>query len=362
MQERAYWLAFSLVPTIGTKRFSLLLNHFGTASAAWHASERELRAAGMDSRATDNILSVRSKLNPDNELLKVERAGARLLTREDNEYPLLLRRLDDAPIVLYIRGSIAPADERSLAVVGTRRATTYGKDVAYQFSKQLAAHGVTIVSGLAHGIDAAAHQAAIDTGGRTIAVFGCGIDRTYPSDHRKLADMITERGALISEFPIGARPEARHFPRRNRLISGISLGVLIVEAPLKSGALITADHAAEQGREVFAVPGNIFNSGSEGAHALIQDGAKLVTRVEDILDELDIVHEGVQTRVSTEKLAPADEVETLLLESLSHDPLHIDEIARQTGLPVSNVTSILTILELKGLARMVGHMQYCITA
>ncbi|MCE7875022.1 DNA-protecting protein DprA, partial [bacterium CPR1] len=199
-----------------------------------------------------------------------------------------------------------------------------GKDIAHQFSRQLAEHGITIVSGMAHGIDAAAHMGALEAGGRTIAVLGCGVDRIYPSDHRALAARITESGALLSEFPMGSRPEAKHFPRRNRLLSGISLGVLIVEAALRSGALITASHAAEQGREVFAVPGSIHQPGSEGTHALIQEGAKLAHRVDDILDELNIVHEGAQSRAAAERLAPGDEIEALLLESLSREPLHID--------------------------------------
>jgi DNA processing protein len=362
MPESAYWLAFSLVPLIGTRRFHLLLRAFGSAASAWHAGERELREAGLDARATASVLTVRARLDLDAELRKIERAGARMLTSLDDEYPPLLRHVDDAPIVLYIRGKLTPADERALAVVGTRRASTYGKDIAHQFSRQLAEHGITIVSGMAHGIDAAAHMGALEAGGRTIAVLGCGVDRIYPSDHRALAARITESGALLSEFPMGSRPEAKHFPRRNRLLSGISLGVLIVEAPLRSGALITASHAAEQGREVFAVPGSIHQPGSEGTHALIQEGAKLAHRVDDILDELNIVHEGAQSRAAAERLAPGDEIEALLLESLSREPLHIDDLARHTGLPIATVSSILTILELKGLARMVGHMQYCLTA
>jgi len=294
------------------------------------------------------------------ELAKVTGLGAWLLTPEDAAYPRLLRQLDDAPLVLYGRGELLPADDQALAVVGTRRATQYGLDVTALLCRGLAGRGVTIVSGLAHGIDAAAHRAALAMGGRTIAVLGCGVHDVYPRDHRGLADQITQHGAVITEFPPGARPERHHFPRRNRIISGLSLGVLIPEAPEASGALITATYAGEQGRDVFAVPGNIFHASSTGANRLLQDGAKLVLTVEDIFDELALSYETVQTQTAAAVLAPDDPIEAQLLALLGLDPLHVDELVRRSGLPTAIVSSTFVLLELKGLARSVGPMQYCL--
>jgi DNA processing protein len=254
-----------------------------------------------------------------------------------------------------------PEDELALGMVGTRKATTYGRDAAYHLAKQLAGQHVTVISGMAQGIDSAGHKGALDGGGRTIAVLGSGIDVIYPSENRKLAQQIMNCGALISEFPIGAHPEGRNFPRRNRIISGMSLGVLVVEAPEKSGAMITASVAADQGRDVFAVPGNIFNPMSTGTNRLIQDGAKLVMKVEDILNELKIFHTAVQTHAVAEQIAPANATEAEMLQHLGADPVHIDDLVRLCGLPIATVSSTLTILELKGLARTVGHMQYCLS-
>ncbi len=361
MSERKYWLGFSLVPEIGPKRLAQLVRAFGNLASAWQASEGQLRSAGFDGVVLGNILEARTKLKLEAESERVERAGARLLILTDDDYPSLLKTLADAPPVLYIRGTLRAADQRALGIVGTRKATTYGRDVAADMAQQLARHEITVVSGLAHGIDAAAHRGALDGGGRTLAVMGCGVDVTYPSDHRALAGHVMEHGALISEFPMGTRPESRNFPRRNRLISGLSLGVLVVEAPERSGALITAETAAEQGRDVFAVPGSIYNAMSAGTNRLIQDGAKLVSTIDDILDELNIAHQAVENRQTAERIAPAGGTETEILQHLGVEPTHIDDLVRSCGLPVSVVSSTLTILELKGLARSVGPMQYCLT-
>jgi DNA processing protein len=361
VSDTKHWLGFSLVPEIGPKRLHLLLKRFDSLFTAWHASEYHLRQAGLEETPTANLLHLRAQIDLDAELAKVERVGARICTFVDDNYPHLLKEVPDAPVLLYIRGTLLPQDELALAIVGTRKATTYGRDAASHLARQLARNGVTIISGLAHGIDAAAHRGALEGGGRTIAVLGCGIDQIYPRDHRDLAHEIMGRGALVTEFPIGMGPEARNFPRRNRVISGLSLGVLVAEAPEQSGALITATDAAEQGREVFAIPGNIFSPASAGTNRLIQDGAKLVINVEDILDELDIAHRNVQTKTVAERIAPTGEIETTLLGYLSLDPLHIDDLARMCGLPITTVTSTLTLLELKGLARSVGPMQYSLT-
>ncbi len=360
MSDDKYWLGFSLVPEIGPKRLAHLLNWFGNLPAAWTASEAQLKQCGLDPQPTANLVATRTQIDLEAELTKVERTGAWLVTLADHRYPSLLSQLPDAPTVLYVRGTLTPEDNRALSIVGTRKATTYGRDVAYDLAKQLAHNGVTVVSGLAHGIDTAAHRGAIDGDGRTIAVLGCGIDRIYPADNRELAHEISRQGAIISEFPLGTPPEGRNFPRRNRVISGTALGVLVVEADLGSGALITAEMALDQGREVFAIPGNIYNHTSRGTNRLIQDGAKLVMSVSDILDELDIKYQAVQTQAIAEHIIPANETEARLLDQLSADPLHVDDIARLCGLPIATVTSTLTVLELKGLARSVGQMQYTV--
>ena len=360
MSDQKYWLGFSLVSEIGAKRLSLLYSWFGELKNAWAATEVELNQSGLEKQPIANILDARKTLDLDAEMAKVHKAGAWLVTLADDNYPSQLRKLADAPPVLYIKGSLVPPDERALAIVGTRKATAYGRDAAHYFATELAGNGVTIVSGLAEGIDAAAHRGALDGGGRTFAVLGSGIDKIYPRQHGKLAQEIAQNGAIISEFPMGTPPEARNFPRRNRIISGLSLGVLVVEAPEKSGAIITATVAAEQGRDVFAVPGNIFSMTNSGTNRLIQDGAKLVMTVTDILDEFNIVHNNVETRVVTEQIAPANTNEITILDYLSADPIHIDDLVRMSGLPVAMVSSTLTILELKGLARSVGYMQYCL--
>jgi DNA processing protein len=358
VSDRKYWLGFSLVPEIGPKRLAALYTYFQDLALAWCASAADLRAAGLDQKPLDNLLRIRKTINLDAELDKIAQAGGWLLILTDDSYPPLLRKSPDAPMLLYGRGSLTPQDDFALAVVGTRRATTYGKDAAYYFARHLAAEGISIISGLAHGIDTAAHRGALESGGRTLAVLGCGIDRIYPPDNHKLAAEIMENGALLSEFPVGTPPEAHNFPRRNRIISGLALGVLVAEAPEKSGALITASTAGDQGREVFAVPGNIFSASSAGANRLIQDGAKLVITVEDVLAELRISRQAIITRTAAEAIMPENETEALILRFLSADPIHVDELVRLCGLAVASVSSTLTILELKGVARMVGPMQY----
>ena len=293
------------------------------------------------------------------EMEAVERAGAALVTLDDQAYPALLRQLPDRPLLLYARGQLPYEDEKCFAIVGTRKASKYGWDVAHKMASQLASQGIAIVSGLAHGIDAAAHRGALQAGGRTLAVVGAGIDRTYPRENADLAEEIASQGAIVSEFPLGTKPLAKNFPQRNRLISGMSLGVLVAEAPERSGALNTVSHALDQGREVFAAPHNIFSSKGRGCNQLIQDGAKLVADVDDILDELNITYTKTQTKIQTERLQPANDTEGAILAQLSADPIHVDIIVRQTQLPTATVASALTMLELKGLAESAGPMQYC---
>jgi DNA processing protein len=257
-----------------------------------------------------------------------------------------------------------PQDEWCLAVVGTRRPTLYGKQVTQELTSDLARRGVTIVSGLARGIDAEAHRTALEVGGRTLAVLACGLDIVYPGEHTSLAQQIVSRGALISEYPLGTQPKADHFPRRNRIMSGISLGTLVIEAGETSGALITARLALEQNREVFAVPGSILSPASRGTNRLIQDGAKLVRSYTDILEELNFTArvQPKPEQLEMKELLPVDDTESLLLKKLSAQPTHIDEICRNSGLPISVVSSTMALLEIKGLVKQMGSMNYVLAA
>lgn len=358
MSDTRFWLGFSLLPGIGGGRIRQLLSHFPTLADAWSAPEAELKRSGLSDKIAANIVESRREVDLDAEMARLEQFKAWLLRLDDPRYPETLRHVDDAPPLLYVRGTLEEADARALAVVGTRKATKHGRDVTYELCRRLAENGLTIVSGLAHGIDTAAHNGALDGGGRTIAVLGNGVDKAYPQENRDLARRIVSSGAVISEFPIGTPPHGKNFPRRNRIISGLSLGVLVAEAPIASGAIITAELALEQGREVFALPGSITNKMAAGTNRLIQDGAKLVMDERDILDELNIRHEKRQTRAHTEQVAPANDKESAVLALLGAEPIHIDEIIRMSGLSVAEVTSTLTVLELKGLAEMTGHMQY----
>jgi DNA processing protein len=247
-----FWVGFNLVKGIGPMKVRALLDHFDDLAAAWHADEYALKDAGLDRRALSSLLRTRAQIDLDAELDKLAQHSVRVLTWNDSEYPPRLLQIPDPPPVLYVRGQLTTVDEWAIGVVGTRRASAYGKTVTQRLVNDLAVNHVTIVSGLARGIDGEAHRAALETGGRTIAVLGCGLDLIYPPEHRNLAREIVKNGALISEYPLGTRPEASNFPPRNRIISGLSLGVLVVEAGLRSGALITADFAADQGRDVFA--------------------------------------------------------------------------------------------------------------
>jgi DNA processing protein len=333
-----------------------LLDHFGDLERAWQASATLLREAGMDRRALANFLKARDRLDLDKEMARLAAQGIRVLIWDDPDYPSRLLQIPDPPPVLYVRGQLSPEDDWAVGVVGTRRASAYGKTVTERLTTDLAVNHITVVSGLARGIDGEAHRAALKAGGRTIAVLGCGVDLIYPPEHRRLAHQITERGALVSEYPLGTRPEGSNFPPRNRIISGLSLGVLVIEAGIKSGALITADYAADQGRDVFAVPGNLFVRSSMGTNRLIQDGAKLVTGAEDILEELNLIMAA--QHVELRAVVPETEVEAQLLAYLSLQPIHVDEIALRAGLPIADVTSNLALMELKGMVRQVGGMNY----
>jgi DNA processing protein len=356
VRDVRYWVGFNIVPGIGPARFQALLDQFGDLEAAWKAPAHDLGRTGLDRRSIENLLETRNRISLDDEMAKIERAGVQVLTWQDDAYPPQLRHIHSPPPVLYVKGALRPEDEWAVAMVGTRRATVYGKEATRTLASDLAHNGVTIVSGLARGIDAQAHRSALEAGGRTIAVLGSGVDIVYPPEHKNLAQAIVERGALVTEYALGTPPEGSNFPPRNRIISGLSLGVIIVEAGARSGALITADFAGEQGREVFAVPGNVFQKGSQGTNKLIQQGAKLVLSVGDVLEELNLTMINQQAEVRA--VIPENETESLLLKHISSEPIHVDEIGRQSGLSIVQVTSTLALMELKGMVRQVGGMNY----
>ncbi len=354
-----YWIGFSKVPGIGPARLRLLLDYYGEVEQAWLANPRELRAVGLDKRSVENLVKTRNNLDLDLELEKLDKLGITALSWDDPDYPALLKNIYSPPLVLFIRGTLLPQDEWALAVVGTRRATAYGKECTRTFAQGLVDNQITVVSGLAYGIDTEAHRTAVEAGGRTLAVLGSGVDVIYPAENRKLSEAIIENGALISEYPLGTKPESGNFPQRNRIISGLSLGTLIVEGAARSGARITADYALEQGREVFAVPGPIFRKSSEGPNHLIQNGgAKLITQVNDILEELNLTMVAQQHEARA--IIPDNDIEATLLKQLSLDPTHIDELGEATNLSASEVSSTLTLMELKGMVRQVNGMNYVI--
>ncbi|MFN2137191.1 MAG: DNA-processing protein DprA [Candidatus Promineifilaceae bacterium] len=357
MSAEKYWLGFSLVKGIGPAKVQALLSCYGDLESAWYASEWDLKKLGIDQKAIANLLQARRELDLDEELSKVYAKKIGLLTWDSPGYPSYLREVDGAPPVLYVVGSLEEIDRWAVAVVGTRRLTSYGRQVTQELVAALVHNGVTIISGLARGIDAIAHKSALEHGGRTIAVLGSGPDNIYPPEHRDLARAIVRgRGAIVTEYALGTEPEARNFPPRNRIISGLSLGVLVVEAGERSGATITAQFALEQGRDVFAIPGNINRLASRGTNRLIQQGAKLVTKADDILEELNL--SMVLEHSAVQKALPETREEAALFKYLSSEPVHIDTLSRETGLPSQEVSSTLTLLELKGIVRQVGGMNY----
>jgi DNA processing protein len=351
-----YWVGFSLIPGIGRVRFAQLENYFGHLADAWQAAPAELRRAGLDHRAIQAISAWRPKIFLDAEMEKLEHYRVKVLSYHDPGYPSQLKEIYDYPPLLYVRGALLPQDEWCLAVVGTRRATVYGRQVTEEMVTDLAQSKITIVSGLAKGIDPVVHRAALDAGGRTIAVFASGLDIVYPSENAELARQIMQQGALVSEYPLGTHPRADNFPRRNRIMSGMSLGVLVTEADENSGAMITAQMALEQNREVFATPGSIVSPASRGTNHLIQEGAKLVRVYTDILEELNLM--TVARQMEIEEVLPSSETESLLLRNLSAEPIHVDEVCRSSGLPISAVSSTLAMMELKGLVKQMGPMSY----
>lgn len=398
--ERARWIALRRAG-LGSESFGSLIRHFGSLAEAWDAPDGEARRAGLRTQYVRAFERARRTFDPERETAALAEYDVRTITWEDEEYPDLLKEIPSSPPVLFARGSAGPRFAQALAVVGTRDATPYGRDACEQLCGAAARAGVAIVSGLARGIDAIAHRAALDTGTPTVAVLGGGIDAIYPRENAGLAERIMANGCLLSEYPVGSKARPDHFPRRNRIISGLAQATLVVEAGKSSGALITADHALEQNREVLAVPGGIFSRSSEGVNRRIRDsGAKLVGSAEDLLEELNLLSVGAQPplpealseaapprpaadtpapasrepaaepaprKASAEPAEPvakapepalANDDEGRVLQCLERGPLHVDEVARLAELPIQAVTGALLTLELRGLVRQQEPMTY----
>lgn len=356
MEKKAYWVGFNHVKGIGAVRLRALLDYFGDLEIAWQAPADAFQRVGLPPKIVENILSQRKALDLDALMTDLMQREITVFTLEDPEYPSLLKEIDQPPPVLYVRGEIREQDRKSVAIVGTRKLTAYGRQVADDLAFYLAHQGITIVSGLARGVDGIAHQAALKAGGRTIAVLGSGVDQIYPPEHTSLAERISTAGAVCSDYPPGTMPDGINFPPRNRIISGLSLATIVVEAGEESGALITATFAVDQGREVFAVPGNIFVAQSRGTNRLIQQGAHIVTSPQDVLDVLNM--ERVEQVFAARSVLPADEVEKQVLNALGSEPVPVDEIGVRTGYPIARICSVLTLMELKGMVRQVGGMNY----
>jgi len=349
-------VGFSIIPGIGRVKFTQLENYFGNLEDAWKAPPAELKHAGLEASSIRNITQWRPQISLEAEMEKLDRLGVKVLSCHDSDYPSRLKEIYDYPPLLYVRGSLLAEDEWCLAIVGTRRASVYGRQVTEEIVTDLAQSRITIVSGLARGIDTIAHQSALAAGGRTIAVFACGLDIVYPAENAQLARDIIQQGALVSEYPLGTKPRAENFPRRNRIMSGLSLGVLVTEAGDSSGALITTSMALEQNREVFAIPGSILSPTSRGTNHLIQEGAKLVRDYTDVLEELNLM--TVARQIEMREVLPTSDTESLLLKHLSAEPAHIDQVCRNSGLPAATVSSTLAMMELKGLVKQMGTMNY----
>jgi DNA processing protein len=354
--DKRFWVGFNLVKGIGAVRLQALREHFGSLEVAWQAPTDALKAAGLGPKLCERVMQVRASVDLDKFLAKMDARGIQVLTWEDENYPKRLKEIDQPPPILYLRGNLTAEDGWAVAVVGTRRITAYGRQVAEELAACLAGNGVTVVSGLARGVDAVAHQSALKAGGRTLAVLGCGVDRIYPPEHTQLAEKIAASGAILSDYAPGTPPDAANFPPRNRIISGLSMATVVVEAPENSGALITAQFATDQGREVYAVPGNILAPQSKGTNRLIAQGAHPLLSPRDLLDALSLTKVTEQRQVR--RILPEDGIEASLLKVLSHEPVHMDEIRNQTGLPIERVSATLVMMELKGLVRQVGGMNY----
>lgn len=349
MDNQNYWMWLNSIPDVGPIRAKILIDIFGAPQAVFEAGSRKLlKVEGIGHHVIESIESSKSQENLEqiqNRINRLKEYNIDIVDIKSPWYPDSLKNIYASPIILYVKGDLMAQDNNSIAIVGARNATQYGLKVAYDFAKQLAKKGITVISGMARGIDTAAHKGALDGGGRTIGVLGCGIDVVYPPENKELMKRVIQNGAIISEFPLGTIPDARNFPQRNRIISGISRGTLIVEARKNSGSLITADFALEQGKEVYAVPGPIYTVLSSGTNNLIKQGAKLVTCIDDILEEMNIECVSNET-IETNLNLSADE--NAIYDFISNMPTSTEYILKSTGLSISKLNTLITMLELKG--------------
>ncbi|MDQ2085903.1 DNA-processing protein DprA [Herbivorax sp. ANBcel31] len=365
VDNRQYWVWLSSIPGIGSVKSKRLLEHFKEPYNVWKAKENELRKLTfLTGKDVFNLMDDKIKQQAQKHLEKINKNNIKVLTINDELYPYYLKNIYDPPIVLFVKGNIKKS-EKYVAVVGSRKATSYGLSMAHTISGELSRYGITVVSGMARGVDSYAHKGIIDAGGSTIAVLGCGLDVVYPYENKKLMKSIIENGACISEYLPGIAPLANNFPARNRIISGMSLGVIVIEAGERSGSLITADFALEQGREVFALPGNVCSIKSAGTNRLIKEGAKIVTSIEDILEEINInfSDENIENYFAKKILNDRffkglDNEERTVASCLKSEPSHIDLISKKTGFSVKLVSSILIMLELKGIVEQLPGKIY----
>ncbi len=362
MDPRA-WIALSSVPGVGKVFYKRLVLRFGSPEAVFAAPEVELmRVEGARPQVVRAIKEFGSWDGADEELTRVEEAGAEIVVFNDENYPANLRELHDPPAYLYVKGSRIPEDRMGVAMVGSRMATEYGRQVTGRMARELAAAGITIVSGGARGIDTEAHKGALAAKGRTISVLGCGIDVVYPSENRDLFGQIAESGAVISEYPMGTPPESGNFPKRNGIISGASLGVIVIEAADDSGSLITANYSLEQNREVYAVPGSVSSPTSKGTNSLIKKGAKLIDSAQDVLVDLFPYMKGYISGLDLpEREAPRTDLEPdekKLYELISLEPSHVDTLAEKSGISVSDALALLLGMELKGAVKQIAGMRF----
>jgi len=357
MTEKDYLIALSTFVTFGPQRLKLLISYFKKPSKIWNASKSGLLEIGLSAKTVENFISHRKNFELDDYFKKLESLNIKTFTIFEDNYPANLKEISDAPFVLYVRGNIEKSDARSVAIVGTRMMTSYGKEVTNKFAVALANFGITVISGLALGVDAEAQRSALAAGGRTIAVLASGLDIISPYANKALAlEFIKSSGAVVSEYPLGHQPFRENFAVRNRLISGLSKAVIVTEARIKSGTFYTVNAAANQGRPVFAVPGPITSPASEAPNYLIQNGAKLVTKVSEVLEEL-----NMQTMVNpqlVEKVMPDTKEQAKILAILDREPLHLDELVRISGLQTNAISATLTIMEMKGMVRNIGNGVY----
>ncbi len=359
--ELKYWISFSKIYQLNPLRFRKVLKHFSNLEIAWQADATSLVKSGLEDNVAQEIVAQRNDINPDDELAKLEKENINVVTTRDDNYPELLKEIYDYPPLLYYRGSLNCLEGFCLGVVGTRKFTSYGRQTTEEIVGDLARSKVTIVSGLALGIDAIAHWACLNAGGLTVAVIGSGLDwqNIYPSTNRMLAQKIIDGGGcVISEYPIGTMPAKFTFPQRNRLIAGLSWGTLVIEAPERSGALITARHTLEQNRETFAIPGSIYNKNSQGTNNLIKQGAKMVTSASDVLEEFNL--QQTMDFTSADKPQPGSPEEEKILNILTREPIHIDKLVKQSNIKINVLSGILSVMEISGVIKDLGGKNYII--